>query len=230
MSKFITHLILAFAILTALFAPFAQAQTLQNFNPLGNSGIKCIYYYKGSTDNPAGCNQNTGLFNRVEWLLLLLAPALAVVGVMIGGYKIMQDGYEAKGEGMKLIKGSLVGLVIVLSAFFVRDLVYTVLNGTFNTSGNTANSINNAGVKAIVNIAKTIAYEFLVPFGTPFAVGMLIWGGFQIMTAGGDSKKVSQGTNTVKYAIVGFLVIVFAALIVSLSQTVLSGIFKEVIR
>jgi len=38
------------------------------------------------------------------------------------------------------------------------------------------------------------------------AVGLIIWGGVQMMTARGDSEKFSQAQNVVIYAIIGLIV------------------------
>ncbi len=39
---------------------------------------------------------------------------------------------------------------------------------------------------------------------------MLVWGGFQWLTSAGNTEKVSQGTNTMIWAVIG-VVIVFAS-------------------
>jgi hypothetical protein len=234
MKQYITLLaFFLFAIIsfTTLVMPQVQAQTtLADFNPFGSGGIKCIYFTTGTKaqDLPAGCTKDTGLLNRVESLLYLLAPAFAVIGIMFGGYKMMQDGYDAKGDGIKIIKGSIVGLLIVMSAFFIRDLVYTVLNGTFNQQGGQANTINNAGVQAILKLLRTVAYDFLVPIGTPIAVTFVILGGYQLITAGGNAKQIDRGISTIRNAILGFIVIVFAAAIISISQNLFAGLLGTI--
>jgi Type IV secretion system pilin len=218
--------------------------TLDTFNPFGSGGIKCLYAYTGKSktgtvvdgnigsstnkDDPdkQKCTTEQGLLNRVESLLYILAPSFAVIGIMLGGYKMMQDGYDSKGEGMKTIRGAILGLVIVLTAFFVRNLIYTVFNDTFTDPEGV--TIANNSAKVIIEVIKAICYQFLIPIGSPIAVGFVIWGGYQLITAGGDAKKIDAGTKTVRNAIIGFLVIIFAAALVSISQNLLSGFFGTV--
>jgi hypothetical protein len=227
--KIFTTFALLFLITITVLTPMTLAQgiSLKDFNPFGSGGISCLYYFKTGNTNTK-CTEETGLLNRIEGLLLNLSPALAVVGIMLGGYNMMQEGYEAKGKGIKLVQGSIVGLLIVVSARFVRDLSFTVLNGTFNASGATASTINNAGVQAILKILRTVAYDILVPIGTPVAVGFVIWGGYQLITAGGDAKKVATGIQAIRNAIIGFLVIVFAAAIISISQNIFGGLLGTI--
>jgi Type IV secretion system pilin len=217
----------------------AAGATLSDFNPFSKGGINCLYYFSqttslnGSTvsdptlgkdgkDSPNKCTKETGLLNRVESLMFILAPSFAVLGIMLGGYKMMQDGYDSKGEGMKTIRGSIIGLAIVLSAFFVRNIVYTFFNDTFTAKDLT---INNEVVQTIVRLLRQIAYEFLIPIGSPIAVGFVIWGGYLLVTAGGDTKKIDAGTKTIRNAIIGFLVIVFAAALVSIAQNLLGSFY-----
>jgi hypothetical protein len=237
-------LIILISGLSAGITSNAAGATLNDFNPFGSGGIKCLYFFTGTTGdgslnkdkiaNPTinngkatgkgdvGCTKETGLLNRVESLMYILAPSFAVIGIMLGGYKMMQDGYDSKGEGMKTIRGSILGMVIVLSAFFVRNVIYTLFNSTFT---DTSLTIASPVVQDIVNILRRIAYDFLIPIGSPIAVGFVIWGGYQLVTAGGDTKKIDAGTKTIRNAIIGFLVIVFAAALVSIAQNLLGSFY-----
>lgn len=53
------------------------------------------------------------------------------------------------------------------------------------------------------------------------AVIMVMYGGFQFMTSNGDSGKVTKGRDTVLYAAVGLVVIIFARLIVNFAVMML---------
>lgn len=48
------------------------------------------------------------------------------------------------------------------------------------------------------------------------ALCLCLWGGFQMMTSGGDSKKYESGLNILKWAAIGLAVIAVSWLIVSL--------------
>ncbi|MDO4712981.1 MAG: pilin [Candidatus Saccharibacteria bacterium] len=47
------------------------------------------------------------------------------------------------------------------------------------------------------------------------SVIMLIWGGIQYTTSGGDSNKVTSAKNTILYSIIGLVVAIFAWAIVN---------------
>ncbi len=74
-----------------------------------------------------------------------------------------------------------------------------------NTSPNGSLSINQV-IKVIVNI-----FSFVVGV---VAVIMIMVGGFQYVTSGGDSSKTSSAKNVIVYAIVGLLIVGFAQTIV----------------
>lgn len=63
----------------------------------------------------------------------------------------------------------------------------------------------------------------LLLLATPIVAVMVIWGGFQILTAGGDPEKFSTGKKTILYAAVGFAVILLAQGVVFIIQDVLGG-------
>ena len=48
------------------------------------------------------------------------------------------------------------------------------------------------------------------------ALALCLWGGFQMMTSGGDSKKYESGLNILKWAAIGLAIIATSWLIVSL--------------
>jgi hypothetical protein len=73
-----------------------------------------------------------------------------------------------------------------------------------NTSGGTSKI--NGLITDIVNIFSAIVGVI--------SVIMIIIGGFQYITSGGDSGKVGNAKNTIIYAVVGLVVVAFAQFIV----------------
>lgn len=55
------------------------------------------------------------------------------------------------------------------------------------------------------------------------ALALCLWGGFQMMTSGGDSKKYESGLNLLKWAAIGLAVIAVSRLIVSLVFFIING-------
>lgn len=52
---------------------------------------------------------------------------------------------------------------------------------------------------------------------TPF---MVLWGGFQVMTAAGDPTKLKNGRDTILWAAIGFLVALLASGFVDFIQSI----------
>lgn len=62
-------------------------------------------------------------------------------------------------------------------------------------------------INEIVNI-------FLYVVGV-VAVVMVVYGGFRYITSGGDSNKLTSAKNTILYAVVGLVIVIFAYAIVN---------------
>ncbi|RJQ28928.1 hypothetical protein C4571_02725 [Candidatus Parcubacteria bacterium] len=57
----------------------------------------------------------------------------------------------------------------------------------------------------------------------PIVAIMVLVGGFQIMTAGGDPEKFQKGKWTVLYAAIGFVAVLLASGVVSIINSILGG-------
>jgi Type IV secretion system pilin len=224
----------ALAISSTIFAQ--EALTFKSLNPFGaGQGIKCLYAAPASNTNPPDCTEATGILNRVEGFLLYLAPAFAVIGIMIGGYKYMQEGFQAKASGAKYIEGSIAGLIIVYSAYFVRFLVYRIFigesnNGIFGTNSNgvATQFSNNSGINVIISFLSYIAQNILLPLGVPVAITFLMFGGYQLITAGGNPSKVGKGLKTIQNSLIGLVLVLFAVGIISLVSRIAITFFNSV--
>jgi hypothetical protein len=64
---------------------------------------------------------------------------------------------------------------------------------------------------------------FLLAIAAPICGIMVVWGGFQMMTAGGNPEKFSEGKKTLLYAAIGFVIVIFASSIAPLIKSVFSG-------
>ena len=63
----------------------------------------------------------------------------------------------------------------------------------------------------------------LLLLATPNVAVMVIIGGYQILTAGGEPEKFSRGKKTIIYAAVGFAIILLANGVVYIIQDVFNG-------
>jgi len=62
---------------------------------------------------------------------------------------------------------------------------------------------------------------FLIAVSIPLAAALIVWGGFQIMTAGGSPDKIKDGKNTILYTIVGFTIVLLAWGLVRILERIL---------
>lgn len=119
---------------------------------------------------------------------------------------------------MKQIKIILAAVVLLIAVFspvrvLAADLGQTACEGA-NLAGTNVNcadgqlSDNSMGdiVKKIINILSIVV-------GVA-AVVMIIIGGFRYIISGGDSTGVTGAKNTIMYAIIGLIIVLFAQVIV----------------
>jgi len=62
----------------------------------------------------------------------------------------------------------------------------------------------------------------LLTISIPIAAIMILVGGFQIMTAGGNEENLTRGRKTLTYAAIGFAVVVLAKSVVTILQSIFS--------
>lgn len=60
-------------------------------------------------------------------------------------------------------------------------------------------------------------------FAIPIVTIMVLIGGFQFMTAGGDPAKVEKGKKTLLYAVIGYAVIFMANAVVFIIENILGA-------
>ncbi|MBI3589315.1 MAG: hypothetical protein HY093_02785 [Candidatus Liptonbacteria bacterium] len=63
----------------------------------------------------------------------------------------------------------------------------------------------------------------LIVLSAPIVAVMVMVGGFQILSAGGDPEKFSTGRRTILYAAVGFAVILLAKGVVLIIESIVGG-------
>lgn len=70
---------------------------------------------------------------------------------------------------------------------------------------------------AIINQAIGVLWVIAVPL----SVIMIVWAGIELVSSGGDSKKVASARNRIKYTLIGLVVMILASSVVALVQNVL---------
>ena len=78
------------------------------------------------------------------------------------------------------------------------------------------------------SLIKTIqtAINWVLGILSMIALVLCLWGGFKMMTSGGDSKKYEEWLNILKWAAIGLAIIAASWLIVSLIFYVINGSIK----
>ena len=96
--------------------------------------------------------------------------------------------------------------------------------GTFNKSA-TAASCAESGDASLAGVAQRVINIFSIVVGS-VSVIMIIIGGFRYIISGGDSTAVTAAKNTILYAIVGLVIVIFAQVIVRFVITNVSTTIK----
>ena len=85
-----------------------------------------------------------------------------------------------------------------------------------------ANAAPVAPLPIICTIFQTIKI-ILAAIGFGIAVIMIIWGGIQYMTAGGDPEKAGKARKMIINGLIGFAIVFAAIFILALVQGLLTG-------
>lgn len=98
----------------------------------------------------------------------------------------------------------------IISTVFAQNLVVKIDNPL--CSGSTTCTL--------ISILEQISL-YLLWIGAPITTIMIIYGAFQMLTAGGDPAKFKSGSHTVLYAAIGYGIILISWGLVSLTKELL---------
>ena len=131
-----------------------------------------------------------------------------------------------KGKIMNQIKRILTNLSLaVLMAVSIAGLGFTAVQPIHAQTGNTSKacegvaltggSCDAAGGEAgVQRVVETIIDVLSIIVGV-ISVIMIIIGGLRFILSGGDSSSTAAARNTIIYAIVGLVIVIFAQVIIS---------------
>ncbi|MBI2051795.1 hypothetical protein HYT33_03480 [Candidatus Roizmanbacteria bacterium] len=95
-------------------------------------------------------------------------------------------------------------------------MVYAV-----NLKDPSVNPLSKFGeLASIVNLVVPV----LTIGGALLFLAMLFYGGFTVITAGGDAKKVERAQQIIKYSFVGLIIIISSFLIVKVLGVIIPGL------
>ena len=165
---------------------------------------------RGTTAEGINAEPTENIINAVIGFLTAIAGLVSVLTIIWGGYKFFLSTLPgAKEDGKQTIANGVIGLVIVLIATPIRNLV----ESTFGTQ----ESQLSLETGSIVSIISTIVNNFLIPVSAVLTVFFLVWAGYDYIFSGGDQGKVKSAKDKLNNAIIGLIVVLLA---VTISQLI----------
>ncbi|GAB4147536.1 MAG: hypothetical protein OHK0017_09350 [Patescibacteria group bacterium] len=134
--------------------------------------------------------------NGVVPFLVRLAPAVAILAIVWGGYLYFFGSFTGKQQGLQAVSGGVIGLAIVLS----YQVVQTLIEGTVTQQGLSADAI-------IKFINETLLNNFLYSIAGVVAVAFMVYGGYQYMFS---PFQKEQGLKTIQNAVIGLVLVLVA--------------------
>ncbi|MDP3991666.1 MAG: hypothetical protein Q8P66_02070 [Candidatus Colwellbacteria bacterium] len=124
------------------------------------------------------------------------------------------------------MKHSIQSLFIILLALFAFGFLNPALSpaqaqvGGGNPNGLVIeNPLNFGTIPEILNAVAGFLYVTALAVVTV----MVLWGGFQILTAAGSPERIDKGKKTLLYAVIGTVVIIIAGGMADLTANILGG-------
>lgn len=131
----LTPLILFIGFFASTLTPMASAQS--NFAPptllpgdntdLGGYGDACIGLANKIRTGDLSLRQIPCFIKYFSKTLIALAGSLAVIFIMIGGYRYVLGADEAKDEAKRTILYALIGLAVTLLSWIMIDIVLQLI-------------------------------------------------------------------------------------------------------
>ncbi|MBI2036927.1 MAG: hypothetical protein HYT14_01030 [Candidatus Liptonbacteria bacterium] len=81
---------------------------------------------------------------------------------------------------------------------------------------------NPLAADSITGVLDSIMTYFIM-IGAPIVAIMVIYGGFQILTAGGEPEKFTTGRKTILYAVIGYGIIIISKGVTLILKQLLGG-------
>ena len=106
----------------------------------------------------------------------------------------------------------LASLVKPVSAFTCPDK--TIREGESVSALSECNVEKTEGEKSLMSNVRMLINVFASVMGF-LAIGMIIYGGFMLLTAQGDPARIKRGKDVVLYSVIGLILVVLAYAIVN---------------
>ena len=106
------------------------------------------------------------------------------------------------------------GAAAVVQPAYVNAVGKEDICAGLDAAGGTSSCNTPAGGATVESTVKTLVSIFSWVVGV-ISIVMVIVGGFQYVTSGGDSGKVTTAKNTIMYALIGIVIVALAQLMVN---------------
>ena len=122
--------------------------------------------------------------------------------------------------GKKIGKVILIGVVLSLLVMAMPALAD--IGGTSGEKVIDLKDLSPLGTCGKLDCILVKILDFVFYLAIPLTSIMVLWGGFQILTAAGNPEKVKTGGKTVLYAAVGFAVVILSKAVSYLITDIIS--------
>jgi hypothetical protein len=212
--KIFKSIVVSITILTFSLGIFASAQDAApaSFNLLP---FDCLI----KTNN---CTKD--LASSITKFLFDLAPFLATLVLVYGGYLYFLGGFDQKSSGLKAIQAAVFGYVIIIIGYGISgEGDSLILNLVKNTLGGSDSSgINAAPIAALIQTITNI----LITLAGVAAVFIIVLGGYRFLFSGIPGVK-EDGKQTILNGIIGLVVVLIARPIMKVITDTLSSQTNE---
>ncbi len=179
------------------------------FDAALNRSISSI---QGNLDSAEGAVGTEGVKNLVfDKLMNVLVPLIIIIGILIaiiGFYKLMfSTDDKAVSEGTKYVIFGVVGIIVIVSARFIGNTIFDILNPT------------TGGIQWYL-VAQDLYEKILFPF-LKFAIFLVLWAMFIILLTrvitfifGTSDDAQKKAWTLIGRNVIGMLIIIWAKQIV----------------
>jgi hypothetical protein len=150
--------------------------------------------------------------------ILVVATYLILGYIIYGGYLyIFANGETNKiAIAKKALNQAFIGLAITMSSNIIVNSIRIAFLGNAN---NNLTNVQNVDVTSMVSNL----IGWVIGVGGITAAAFVVGGGILYMTSSGDSAKVQTAKNTIKYALIGLVIVAFAQAISMLMTNIIKG-------
>ncbi len=150
----------------------------------------------------------TPFVNNLTDFLFGLAAVVTALVIVWGGYKYLFAGLPGEQkDGKDTIRNGVVGLIVVLLARGIADVIKRTINGEATLTLQT---------DPIVNFIKIFLSGFFIPIVSVVTVVFFVLAGYYLITANGNESMVTKGKDAIRNAVIGLIIVLLATTIAQL--------------